>query len=178
MPAFIDLTGEKYGRLVVKEYVGIISGRTHWFCMCDCGNEIVTSSNSLRRGRTKSCGCLRKECAASHAKMAGAARGMQMLKHGQCGTRLYNVWKSMHQRCFNPKDKFYKDYGGRGISVCSEWNDFSNFYEWAIQNGYDPLAPFGKCTIDRIDNDKGYEPSNCQWVDLSIQANNRRPKKI
>lgn len=120
MGAFVDLTGDRYGKLVVKEYAGIISGRTHWLCECECGNEIVASSNNLRKGHTKSCGCIRKKNAASQAQKAGDIRGLQMFKHGLHGTRLYNVWKSMHQRCSNPNNKFYKDYGGRGIDVCEE----------------------------------------------------------
>jgi hypothetical protein len=80
----------------------------------------------------------------------------------------------MNQRCSNPSDKNYNRYGGRGISVCDEWReDFQAFYEWAIANGYDETAPVGECTIDRIDNDKGYAPDNCRWVDLKTQQNNK-----
>lgn len=83
----------------------------------------------------------------------------------------------MRERCNNPNDKYYPDYGGRGIQVCPEWDDFEVFFEWAMANGYDPDAPFGECTIDRVDNDKGYEPSNCHWISLTDQANNRRKRK-
>jgi hypothetical protein len=83
----------------------------------------------------------------------------------------------MRQRCKNPKDRFYPDYGGRGITVCPEWDDFQAFYDFAINNGYDPEAPFGESTLDRIDNSKGYSPSNCRFTTLAVQANNRRKRR-
>lgn len=117
----------------------------------------------MRKGITRSCGCLHDE----------AAR-MRRTSHGKSGTRLYAIWKAMNRRCSNPSDKNYNRYGGRGISVCDEWcDDFQAFYEWAIANGYDETAPVGECTIDRIDNDKGYAPGNCRWVDLKTQQNNK-----
>lgn len=97
-------------------------------------------------------------------------------KHGGNGTRLHGVWIMMKQRCSNPKTCEYHRYGGRGIKVCDEWSSFANFRDWAMANGYDPNAPRGKCTLDRIDNDGDYEPSNCRWVDMQEQMKNR-PKR-
>lgn len=178
MGAFVDITGQRYGRLVAVKQNGYNkSGRILWLCKCDCGGSVTTSSNSLRRGHTRSCGCLSNESRASRAQAAGEARGKQILKHGQAGSRLYAIWKSMRQRCNNPNDRFYSDYGGRGISVCSEWDDFQAFQEFAMKNGYDPEAPFGECTLDRIDNSKGYNPTNCRFTTLTVQANNRRKRR-
>ncbi len=173
----IDLTGQRFGRLTVIERAGTKYGHVMWRCVCDCGNQVFPLSGDLRRGKTQSCGCLHREHIAAMAEMAGKIRGAQMRKHGLSGTRLYNIWKAMRERCNNPRDKFYPDYGGRGISVCPEWNDFAVFHKWAMEKGYDPDAPFGACTIDRIDNDKGYGPSNCRWISLTVQANNRRKRK-
>lgn len=160
---FDDKTGRRYGRLVVVEYV--YKGK--WLCKCDCGNETVVPSVNLANGHTKSCGCLNRDVSIAINT-----------KHGGKGTRLYAVWKSMKSRCYNKNERAYSLYGGRGILVCDEWlDDFATFRNWAMENGYDPNAPRGKCTIDRINVNGNYEPSNCRFVDMKTQARNRRPYK-
>ena len=131
---------------------------------CDCGNEALVSTKSLRSGNTLSCGCLRDEMISEVNK-----------KHGMSHkSRLYNVWVGMRQRCSDPNHISYHNYGGRGVRVCDTWNDYTSFEEWSMKNGYDPSAPYGKCTLDRIDVNGNYEPSNCRWVDFKTQANNKR----
>ncbi len=177
MGAFIDLTGQQFGRLTAIRRVGTRLGHPLWLCICDCGNESEVTTNCLRSKNTLSCGCIRNERAAAQSKAAGIARGKQLTKHGKAGTRLHNVWKAMRERCNNPNDQYYADYGGRGVSVCGEWDDFQIFYDWAMSQGYNPNAPFGECTIDRKDVNGNYCPDNCHWVDMKAQAGNRRPKQ-
>lgn len=142
-----------FGRLTV---IGEKTDKKYTWCLCkcSCGNIKWIRKSSLLSGCTKSCGCLRKEITRTH---------------GQHGTRLYNVWKGMRQRCNNPNNERYNDYGGRGIKICDEWNDFSNFSKWANEHGYHEGL-----SIDRIDNDKGYSPQNCRWATILAQNNNTR----
>lgn len=164
----IDLTGQRFGRLTVIGCTGHKqNGNYTWNCVCDCGKEVVIKSDHLRRGDTRSCGCIN----------IGRQKGIPK-KHGfACDgkrERLYAVWASMRTRCENPKHIHYRHYGGRGIKVCDEWHDFEAFKKWVLANGYDKNAPRGKCTIDRIDTDGNYCPDNCRWTDMKTQCNNKR----
>lgn len=164
MGALKDLTGQRFGRLVVIARVGSTQKReATWECLCECGRTIILPSYNLRSGNTKSCGCLSSDEARN-----------RMTTHNMSRCRLYRVWCGIKQRCCNPSNPRYCRYGGRGIAVCDEWlNNFQAFYDWAMANGYDENAPRMKCTIDRIDNDRGYSPNNCRWVDAKTQNNNK-----
>lgn len=171
MGRFIDLTGERFGRLVVLERAESRGpkGRrkTWWNCKCDCGNEVEVPTARLRNGQTKSCGCLHKDLLRE-----------KLTIHGGSKDRLFTVWCDMRRRCEKPYDKNFNHYGGRGITVCAEWHSYENFREWAHLNGYDESAKYGKCTLDRINPNGDYEPGNCRWVSLKVQNNNRRNNRL
>ena len=164
MGNYMDLTGQRYGSLVVLEYAGRnVTGRPLWKCQCDCGNIHYSSTLDLRSGSTTSCGCTKKERIGALNKT-----------HGYSKERLYNKWKSMKGRCNRPNSQGYKHYGGRGIKVCKEWeNDYTKFREWSYANGYKETAGRYELTLDRIDTNGNYEPSNCRWVDMTTQVRNR-----
>lgn len=172
MGCFVDLTNMNFGYLHVLNITNErdSSGSIIWECECKCGNICYVSTSKLNSKHTTSCGCknyepfseIRKQKISAHNKI-----------HGQSYTKLYNVWNSMKQRCYNRNHDAYHNYGGRGIKVCKSWyTDFTKFYEWSMANGYKEGL-----TIDRIDNDRGYAPWNCRWTTMKIQSNNRRTNK-
>lgn len=153
-----DLIGRRFGRLVViNEYDRDKYGKMRYMCICDCGNKKIAGRVDLLSGHTKSCGCYWLESIIASNR-----------KYTKEEKILYDTWKGMRQRCNNKNHKLYHCYGGRGICICEEWNDYLAFYHWAIENGYEK----GK-QIDRIDNDGNYEPSNCRWVTQLENANNK-----
>lgn len=161
MSAFIDLTKERFGRLVVIERAeNTKQGSARWECRCDCGNIVIVSSGSLRSGgHTQSCGCKTIE-----------ATKKRLTTHGMYNTPEYNTWRSMVQRCNNPKVPKYKNYGGRGITVCDKWLKFTGFFE---DMGFRPKG----LTIERKNNDLGYYKSNCYWATIFEQNRNKRIQK-
>lgn len=152
------LIGQKYGKLTVIKVAD--EGRKRYVCQCDCGNTIILVPSRIKR--YKSCGCYEKENLRIISKSA--------LTHGKTNTRLYGTWCRMKDRCYNPNIEHYDCYGGRGITICEEWkNNFQAFYDWSMANGYrDDLS------IDRINVNGNYEPSNCRWATKVEQMRNRR----
>ena len=164
MSKLIDLSGQRFGLLTVIERDGLSANKhATWLCKCDCGNTVVCMSCNLISGKTKSCGCV------SRAKIID-----RNTKHGLCGSRLYNIWSMIKERCLNPNASAYSRYGARGISICEKWaNEFMEFYNWAMDNGYNDTL-----TIDRINNSRGYCPENCRWATLKQQANNKTNNRL
>jgi hypothetical protein len=162
-PKAIDITGERFGRLVAMQRVGKDKrNNALWRCKCDCGNEVIRSTSELRKRSNHSCGCLAKE----HLK----DMSRNNITHGMTGTRLYGCYKGMMSRCYREKDIHYKAYGGRGITVCDEWkNNSQSFIDWALNHGY-----ADNLTIERINVNGNYEPSNCTWIPMSEQYKNKQ----
>jgi hypothetical protein len=157
------MVGKRFGRLVVIEFLGINkSCKRVWKCKCDCGKITKVITSHLLNGHTRSCGCIRLENSIIATKKSNT-------KHGKCHTRIYRTWINMLARCYNKNEIHYKDYGARGIVVCNKWSEFINFYNWALDNGYKDTL-----TIDRINVNGNYEPSNCRWATNEQQNNNKR----
>lgn len=163
-----DIVGKKFGRLTVLRFdhkePSILKNGTkngfkyYYLCKCDCGNTAIVRRGELKT--TVSCGCYRKE----------RAYETNFKEDKYTNLRIYKIFQKMKQRCYNKNSTYYKNYGGRGIKICTEWlNNFQLFYDWAINNGYNDIL-----TIDRINVNGNYEPSNCRWVDMKTQSNNKR----
>ena len=160
MGSFNDLSGKSYHRLMAFERVANEGGHTMWRSLCDCGNFVIVRAQHLRNGNTKSCGCWDADVLAARSTI-----------HGQSYAPVYESWKGMIQRCTNPANREWHNYGGRGIQVCSEWLTFANFYR---DMGDRPKNK----TLDRKDVDGNYELLNCRWATSKEQAANTRKKKL
>lgn len=157
----VDLTGRKFGRLLVIKQSERKNNRIAWLCKCDCGKEVIVIGKTLTNGLTTSCGCYRKEIMREKST-----------KHLLCDSRIYDTYNNMKKRCFCKNCDHYKWYGEENKSICDEWlgeHGFENFAKWSMENGYTE-----KLTIDRIDNTKGYSPDNCRWVTMKENCRNKR----
>jgi len=164
MPALRNLVGQRFGRWIVVERRGRDSGHAAWLCRCDCGNERTVSAANLRSGASQSCGCLHRE-RASQAKTT----------HGGCGTSEYRTWRGIINRCTDPNQPRFKDYGGRGIRVCDRWrHSFENFLADVGPRPEGSRNGRAIFSLDRIDNDGDYEPGNCRWTTNTVQTRNAR----
>jgi len=158
------MTNKKFGRLTVIKPATYNTKQRSWYweCKCECGNICVINGQRLRNGGTQSCGCFNID-----------RMKERFTTHGKSNSDLNHVFVAMKQRCNNPKCKDYHNYGGRGIMICPEWENFEVFYEWAINNGYTKGL-----TIDRINNNGNYEPSNCRWATYKEQNSNHRRNRL
>lgn len=161
---FDDLTSREFGRLFV---IGInrrdSRGKIYYDCICKCGNRVVVNSNSLKAGHTRSCGCLQVELSRK-----------RHTKHGLSYSKIRGIWRNMIRRCECKNDASYENYGGRGISVCDEWHNLEAFAKWILEAGYDECRERGEQTIERIDVNGNYEPSNCKLANMIKQGRNKR----
>lgn len=170
MPSLINLTGKCFGRLrVLSRWNNVVTrggnSKVTWVCECGCGKRIVVRSGALINEHTQSCGCLKKDRAATFLRSLNTT-------HGQRHTRLYRTWQGMKDRCYATTHKSFHQYGGRGITVCKQWMRFESFYKWAMANGYSDAL-----TIDRKNGDKDYTPSNCRWATTKEQATNKKTNR-
>lgn len=157
--------GKRYGNVTVLKY-SRTTDKTYYICRCElCGKEFETRLDGVKNGHTNSCGCASEKWMHS---------GKLNRKHGLYKDRAYWVWTKVKARCYNPNAREYPNYGGRGIKMCDDWLNADNFIKWAYEHGYDKDAPKGVCTLDRVDVDGDYEPSNCRFITNLKQQNNRR----
>lgn len=177
MGAAIKISGQRFGRLVAVSDAGRDKhGKRVWKFRCDCGNDHIAVGSSVTRGKTQSCGCAKPEVARANGRAGSAKVAASKTRHGRSVGKTtyyipeYGIWKSMRQRCLNPRSKDFPAYGGRGIRVCERWSDFANFIS---DMGERPTVNH---SIDRVDPNGNYEPSNCRWADDFQQAANRRKR--
>lgn len=161
MSRFIDITGKKYNKLTVLSFYDIKDNKSRWLCQCECGNKKILFGKDIKNGNTKSCGCL------LHQKKYNKETEKKI-------KRLQHIYAQMKQRCYKENNHIYKYYGGRGIIIFKEWLENSqNFYNWALQNGYN-----NDLTIERINVNGNYEPSNCKWITKIQQGYNKTNSKL